>query len=78
MSDEFLNGRVSYSDPASDLGSAMIATVATKRQRIDTMTDAHVWIRRQARLHGEWPTPPDALQEQRRMTAAVKDPGRER
>jgi hypothetical protein len=24
------------------------------RQRIDTMIDAHVWMRRQARLRGEW------------------------
>jgi hypothetical protein len=26
-----------------------------KRQRIDTMIDAHAWFRRQARNHGEWP-----------------------
>jgi hypothetical protein len=25
-----------------------------KRQRIDTMIDAHVWMRRHALLHGEW------------------------
>jgi hypothetical protein len=24
------------------------------RQRIDTMIDAHVWMRRQVRLRGEW------------------------
>jgi hypothetical protein len=24
------------------------------RQRIDTMIDAHVWMRRQARFRGEW------------------------
>jgi uncharacterized protein with von Willebrand factor type A (vWA) domain len=26
-----------------------------KRQRIDTMIDAHAWMRRQARTYGEWP-----------------------
>jgi hypothetical protein len=28
-----------------------------KRQRIDTMIDAHVWMRRQARTKGEWNGP---------------------
>jgi hypothetical protein len=26
-----------------------------KRERIDVMIDAHVWMRREARIHGEWP-----------------------
>jgi hypothetical protein len=26
-----------------------------RRQRIDTMIDAHVWMRRTARTQGEWP-----------------------
>jgi hypothetical protein len=28
-----------------------------RRQRIDTMIDAHVWMRRMALSHGEWPRP---------------------
>ncbi len=26
-----------------------------RRKRIDTMIDAHVWMRRTARAQGEWP-----------------------
>jgi hypothetical protein len=29
--------------------------MSTKRKRIDVMIDAHVWMRRQARMYGEWP-----------------------
>jgi len=29
-----------------------------RRQRIDTMIDAHVWMRADARKNGEWPRLP--------------------
>jgi hypothetical protein len=47
--------------------------MATKRQRIDTMIDAHVWMCRQASLHGEWPTLPVAVRDgERRSRATVR------
>jgi hypothetical protein len=34
---------------------AVMAKRKKRRQRIDTMIDAHVWMRRTARTQGEWP-----------------------
>jgi hypothetical protein len=40
-------------------------TTPRRRQRIDTMIDAHEWMRRAARIEGEWaggdPAPPSLL-----------------
>ena len=33
----------------------MIALMSAKRERIDVMIDAHVWMRRKTRIYGEWP-----------------------
>jgi hypothetical protein len=41
------------------------------RQRIDTLIDAHVALRRAARTQGEWPPPPAAGAERDKVIVAT-------
>jgi hypothetical protein len=38
----------------------MMALMRLKRERVDVMIDAHVRMRRQACIYGEWPAEPGA------------------
>jgi hypothetical protein len=51
----FLAKRDGYLRAIPGLHQGTMGLMPTKRERIDVLIDAHVWMRRQARIYSEWP-----------------------